>query len=94
MENSIWIDLGRIGHRSIALKELFQNTHLTELPLEDDGSITNWVVFINYSISGSRGTKVLTNAFSNEAEFYKVLNYKLINEYVKTDKPLDFESDF
>jgi len=94
MENSIWIDLGRIGHKSIELKELFRNTHLIDLPQEDVGASTQWVVFINYSIHGSRGTKVLTNAFFNESDFYKVLTEKMINEYVKTDKPLEFESDF
>lgn len=96
MENSIWIDLGRIGHKSVALRELFQNEYLTELPQqhEDNGLKNNWVVFVDYVIGGELGTKVFTNAFISEYFFHKELSQKLIKRYVETTKPLDFESDF
>jgi hypothetical protein len=96
MENGIWIDLGQIGHKSVALRELFQNEYLTELPqqYEENGLKNNWVVFIDYVIGGELGTKVFTNAFNGEFSFHKELSQKLIKRYVETTKPLDFESDF
>lgn len=103
MENSIWIDLGHIGHKSNTLKELFRKTHLVELPIDSDietqkqlDKENKWVVFVDYIMggSGSVGVKVLTNAFRTELEFYKTLANKLINEYVETNKSLDFKQDF
>lgn len=103
MENSIWIDLGHIGHKSNSLKELFRNTHLVELPIDTDvetqkqlSNENTWVVFIDYTIGGSGlvGVKVLTNAFNTELQFFKTLANKLINEYVEINKSLDFKQDF
>jgi hypothetical protein len=103
MENSIWIDLGKIGQKGEKLKELFRNTHLVELPIDCDaeneiksGIENTWIVFIDYTLGGSgvHGVRVLTNAFKNEAEFYKLLSHKLINEYVEINKSLDFNKDF
>jgi hypothetical protein len=103
MENSIWIDLGHIGHKASSLKELFRSTHLVELPIDTDvetqkqlSNENTWVVFIDYTIggSGSIGVKVLTNAFNTELQFYKTLANKLINEYVEINQSLDFKQNF
>lgn len=97
MEDAIWIDLGLIGHRSSSLKKMFLPEYLIELPQQvDDKSDNKWVVFIDYSLGGSGrfGTKVFTNAFSDECSFFKSLTEKLISTYVAIDKPLDFNEDF
>jgi hypothetical protein len=81
MQNSNWIDLGHIGHKSDELKKLFEPFYLTELPIIDNLN-DKIVVFIDYSIQAKMGVKVLTNCFNTENDFYKELSQKLINKYV------------
>lgn len=97
MENAIWIDLGDVGHRAEILKTMFQVDFIVELPQQFDDNVSQkWVVFIDYTLGGSGlfGTKVFTNAFATELDFYKVLSEKLIKNYVTVDKSLDFSEDF
>jgi hypothetical protein len=79
MENQIWIDLGLIGHKSKVLKELYSDIYLTELPTIDEHNV---IVFIDYTVGGKQGVKVLTNCFSNENSFHRDLSQKLISKYV------------
>jgi hypothetical protein len=91
----MWIDLGRIGHKSNALKELFKNEYLITLPENNlETQSDKWVVFIDYALDTERGTKVFTNSFQTESHFYKELTNKLILNYVEATESLDFESDF
>jgi hypothetical protein len=95
MEDSIWIDLGFIGHKSNQLNELFRPFYLIDLPkIQSPSSNDKWVVFIDYNATSGSGTKVLTNAFASPFEFYKVLTEKLLNRYVEINIPLDFRQDF
>jgi hypothetical protein len=102
IENAIWIDLGCIGHKSISLTELFRNEYLVDVPI-DNGLLdfteyngNKFVVFIDYTLGGSgeTGTRVFTNAFATELQFYKTLANKLVNEYVKINQSLDFKQNF
>jgi hypothetical protein len=45
-------------------------------------------------MNGKMGTKVLTNAFDSQQKFNEYLLNKLIERYVKINKPLDFNKDF
>jgi hypothetical protein len=95
MEQSIWIDLGFIGHKSHQLNELFRPFYLIDLPkVQNPDSNDKWVIFINYYLSNEMGTKVLTNAFASPCEFYKLLTEKLLDRYVEINIPLDFGQDF
>jgi hypothetical protein len=103
MENVMWIDLGLIGHKSKRLTEIFRSDYLVDVSMRDDYTVdySEWngdkfVVFIDYTIGGSgeTGTKVFTNAFEGERNFFKELSHKLIKEYVEINKPLDFKQDF
>jgi len=75
----MWIDLGLIGHKSKVFEELYNTSYLTELPQKYNH---NYVVFIDYTISGKKGVKVITNCFENENSFHKDLSQKLIGKYV------------
>lgn len=102
MEKVIWIDLGLIGHKSKRLSEIFRSEFLVEVSIEnyafelDDWSGEEFVVFVDYTIGGSgeMGTRVFTNAFETECQFFKSITQKLIKEYVEINKPLDFKQDF
>jgi len=88
IKNQISIDLGQIGHKSSRLEELFIDSHLVNLPVECDiQHEKKYVIFLDYTLGNSnrKGVKVLTNAFSNELDFFKVLNTKLINHYVEVN---------
>lgn len=102
MENSFWIDLGLIGHKAKPLTNLFRNEFMSDVPIDNslidlrEVSIDKFVVFIDYTLGGTgeTGTRVFTNAFANELQFFKKLSDKLINEYVKVNQSLDFKQDF
>lgn len=95
MENSKWFDLGQIGHKSDELSELTRSNYLKDLPQHYDSETeTQYLVFVDYTMNGKLGTKVLTNAFDSKEKFNQYLLDKLIEQYVKINKPLDFNKDF
>jgi len=102
MENAIWIDLGFVGHKSKSLTELFRGEYLVDVPIDNalidfrEWNGDKFVVFIDYTLGGGgeTGTRVFTNAFNTELQFYKTLANKLINEYVKINQSLDFKQNF
>lgn len=102
MEISKWFDLGLIGHKSKSLSELFRGDFLVDVPMCIDYldfcalNKNMYVLFIDYTLGGDgkTGTKVFTNAFQNETQFFTSLSNKLIQEYVKTNQSLDFKQNF
>jgi hypothetical protein len=95
MEYSKWFDLGKIGHKSEELSEITMSEYLATLPEHSDSETeTKFMVFVNYTSKQQMGTKVFTNAFDTQEKFNEYLLTKIIERYVKINKPLDFNKDF
>lgn len=96
----MWIDLGLIGHKSASLTELFRSDFLVDVPICSEkpeiGNSNKFVVFFDYTNGGTgeSGTKVFTNAFETQCQFYQSFTNKLIGRYVEVNQSLDFAQDF